>query len=201
MPGLTPVTLATPRLRLRWLTCADAPAQSALFADPVLRRYGGSPPWTEHAQAEAAVAGQLAAYADGSSLLFAITLAATGEVIGNTRLFDFFDQNRRAELGYILGQGHQGQGYMREALTATLDYAFGALALNRVEADVDPRNTASRRALERLGFQQEGYLRERWIVGGEVCDTVLYGLLQRDWQARAGQNAPTTPARAGTGAA
>lgn len=51
-----------------------------------------------------------------------------------------------------------------------------------MEADVDPRNTASRRCIERFGFQNEGYLRERWIVGDEVSDSILYGLLRSDWQ-------------------
>jgi [ribosomal protein S5]-alanine N-acetyltransferase len=44
---------------------------------------------------------------------------------------------------------------------------------------------ASVRMLERLGFRQEGFLRERWIVSGEVSDSALYGLLRREWQARA----------------
>jgi RimJ/RimL family protein N-acetyltransferase len=58
------------------------------------------------------------------------------------------------------------------------------MALNRVEADIDPRNHPSAKTLERLGFQKEGHLRERWIVNGEVSDTGLYGLLASDWRAR-----------------
>jgi RimJ/RimL family protein N-acetyltransferase len=46
---------------------------------------------------------------------------------------------------------------------------------------VDPRNEASWRALERLGFRREGYLRERWIVGGEVQDALIYGLIRSEW--------------------
>lgn len=72
---------------------------------------------------------------------------------------------------------------MREALTALLDFAFGALDLHRLEADVDPRNAASVRTLERLGFRREGYLRERWLVGGEIQDALFYGLLRREWRA------------------
>jgi RimJ/RimL family protein N-acetyltransferase len=56
--------------------------------------------------------------------------------------------------------------------------------LNRVEADIDPRNLASAKSLERLGFTREGFLRERWIVDGVVSDTALYGLLQGVWKAR-----------------
>jgi len=71
---------------------------------------------------------------------------------------------------------------MHEALQALLDFGFGELDLNRIEADIDPRNSASARTLERLGFTKEGYLRERWIVGEEVSDTALYGLLRREWR-------------------
>jgi RimJ/RimL family protein N-acetyltransferase len=73
---------------------------------------------------------------------------------------------------------------MHEALLALLDFGFGELDLNRIEADIDPRNSTSARTLERLGFTREGYLRERWIVGDEVSDTALYGLLRREWRSR-----------------
>jgi ribosomal-protein-alanine N-acetyltransferase len=65
-----------------------------------------------------------------------------------------------------------------------LEHAFQRLDLNRLEADIDPRNAASARTLERLGFQKEGHLRERWIVNGEISDTGLYGLLRREWLER-----------------
>jgi RimJ/RimL family protein N-acetyltransferase len=78
----------------------------------------------------------------------------------------------------------QGNGYMNEALVSLLEFGFSQLALNRLEADIDPRNTASAKSLERLGFRKEGHLRERWIVAGEVSDSGLYGLLRSDWQAR-----------------
>jgi ribosomal-protein-alanine N-acetyltransferase len=64
-----------------------------------------------------------------------------------------------------------------------LQYGFEDLHLHRVEADTDPRNVASGRALERLGFKLEGHLRERWIVGDEISDTALYGLIRSDWDA------------------
>ena len=70
---------------------------------------------------------------------------------------------------------------MSEALEVLLRQAFGEMNLHRLEADVDPRKTPSIRMLEKLGFQLEGYLRERWLVAGEVNDTVFYGLLRREW--------------------
>jgi [ribosomal protein S5]-alanine N-acetyltransferase len=69
---------------------------------------------------------------------------------------------------------------MTEAASAPIEHAFGALNMRRIEADIDPRNVASARLLERLGFVREGLLRERWLVGEEVSDSLLYGLLERD---------------------
>lgn len=184
MPQLKPTTLTTERLTLRWLTADDAAAQFALFSDPEVMRYWSSAPWTDLAQARAAIEQVLAEYRDGTSLRFAITLRDGGAMIGNIRLYDFFDQNRRCDIGYALVQAHWGQGYLAEAMAAVLDYGFAELNLNRVEADIDPRNAASQKLLERMSFEPEGYMRERWIVNGEVCDTEFYGLLKSDWEAR-----------------
>ena len=81
-----------------------------------------------------------------------------------------------------MAQHAWGKAFMDEALRALLNYGFTELKLNRVEADVDTRNEASKKTLERLGFSMEGYLRERWIVGDEISDSALYGLLHRDWR-------------------
>jgi RimJ/RimL family protein N-acetyltransferase len=70
---------------------------------------------------------------------------------------------------------------MQEALGALLNFAFDSLNLHRLEADVDPGNLSSVKTLERLGFRREGYLRERWHVGGEIQDALFYGLLRREW--------------------
>jgi RimJ/RimL family protein N-acetyltransferase len=70
---------------------------------------------------------------------------------------------------------------MTEALAALVNYAFGELGLNRIEADTDPRNPAATRVLEKLGGMREGLLRERWITDGQKSDSALYGLLRSDW--------------------
>lgn len=95
----------------------------------------------------------------------------------------FHEASRRAEIGYVLAREVWGRGLMHEALSALVALAFQTLNLNRLEADIDPRNTASTNSLARLGFVQEGFLRERWIVGSEVSDTALFGLLRSEWAA------------------
>lgn len=181
---ITPV-LTTERLMLRPLAASDAPALYAIFSDPAVVRYWSSEPWTDISFAEAAIARALEAYRDETELRFAIEVAATRELIGTVALHHFFNQNNRCELGYALGSRHWGQGYASEALVAALDHGFSAMGLNRIEADIDPRNAASARLLEKLGFRKEGLMPQRWLVHGEYADTAYYGLLRSYWDLRA----------------
>jgi len=100
-------------------------------------------------------------------------------------VFAIDETSRRAEIGYHLAASAQGKGYMHEALSRFAAHLFDALRLRRLEAEIDPRNVPSAKVLERLGFQREGLLRERWRVAGEISDSAVYGLLARDWQAQA----------------
>lgn len=183
MPTIHLPAIETARLRLRPLLEADIPAHYAVFSDPDVARYWSREPWTDIAQAEESMKSILAAQADGSEARFGIELLSTGELIGNVGLHHFFGSNRRCEIGYALGSGHWGQGYATEALRAAIRHGFEALDLNRIEADIDPRNIGSARVLEKLGFRKEGYMPERWFVFGEFADTVNYGLLKRYWEA------------------
>jgi ribosomal-protein-alanine N-acetyltransferase len=184
MQAFETIRLATERLVLRPLAAADAEAVFSIFSDPEVTRYWSSPPWTSTEQADKYVASAAQGIASGEMLRLGVEVGATGQLIGQAALHRFDEPNRRCEVGYALNRAHWGKGYVAEALAAMLEHGFAQLNLNRVEADVDPRNPASAKVLERLGFRHEGLLRERWIVGGEICDTAFYGLLKRNWDAR-----------------
>ena len=185
MPDTLPAVLCTARLKLRPFTHGDAASLFRIFSDDEVVRFWSVGAWTDIAQAEQMIEEALLAYKEGGLSRYAIVLAGTGELIGICNLRGFFEQNRRCELGYALGSAWWGRGYAFEALEALLGHAFSALDMNRIEADIDPRNDASARLLERLGFRQEGYMPERWIVHGEKADTAFYGLLKRYWDERA----------------
>lgn len=184
MLTLAPITLTTERLKLRWLDQSDAAAQYAIFSDPVVTRYWSSGAWTEMSQAHEAIEKTIENYRSGAAFRLGIELLSTGEMIGNVNLYDIVGPSRRCDIGYAVNPAHWGKGYIGEAMKAALDYAFNELDMNRIEADIDPRNEVSQKILERMGFIKEGYMRERWIVNGEVCDTAFYGLLRRDWKNR-----------------
>jgi RimJ/RimL family protein N-acetyltransferase len=69
---------------------------------------------------------------------------------------------------------------MKEWLPGFIRYGFEELALHRIQADADPRNVASIRLLESLGFLNEGYLRECYRLNGEIQDAVILSLLKTD---------------------
>jgi RimJ/RimL family protein N-acetyltransferase len=175
-------TLETERLTLRPMRAGDAVVMHEIFSDPEAMRYWNTPPHPSPEHTADRLAAGIERASRGESLWWGLERKQDGLLLGNVGIWPSAVQPEyRAELGYILGREHWGQGYMNEAQTAAVDHAFGALGLRRLEADVDPRNAGSLRSLKRLGFRREGLLRERWEVGGEITDSVLLGLLARDW--------------------
>ena len=190
-------TLLTERLALRWLTPADVPALHEVFSDAEVTRYWSSPPLADRAAADALLAEIHELFAKRALFQWGIARRTDDLVVGTCTLAALSPAHRRAELGFALGRRHWGNGYIAEALPALVEFAFEELGLHRLEADVDPRNHASIRALERLGFQREGCLRERYHMIGEIQDALMYGLLRRDWSNAQPTMAPTPPARVG----
>jgi RimJ/RimL family protein N-acetyltransferase len=178
-------TICASRVSLRWITDGDVDSLYSIFSNPEVMRYWSSPPLKNREAARKLLCEIHEGFQRRLLFQWGIARQVDDEVIGTSTLFHIESNNYRAEIGYALGRAHWGKGYMQEALKALLGYAFGELNLERIEADVDPRNEASIRTLERLGFQKEGYLRERWKVNGEVQDAIIYGLLRREWEAEA----------------
>lgn len=83
---------------------------------------------------------------------------------------------RLPEIGYILHPDYWGRGFATEALTAVIAHIFAHHAVEALKADIDPRNEASIRLLERLGFILTHRAQRTWLLGEEWCDSVYYAL-------------------------
>ena len=185
------IQLPTERLLLRPLHPSDAKALFEVFSDDKVMRYWSGAAWTSIDQAHEKIDRYRKSLRENEALSLGIINSQTKLAIGSCSLFHLDTQCRRAEIGYGMVSTSWGKGYMHEALTALINFSFEALDLNRIEADIDPRNEASLRSIERLGFIREGHLRERWIVEGEISDSSIYGLLRRDWLANLRQTTST----------
>lgn len=176
-------TLNANRVSLRWISEKDVDALYRIFSNTEVMRYWSTPPLPDRNAAVKLLHEIHDDFQSQTFLKWGIARRTDDALIGTTTLFNLDLKSHRAEIGYCLDRDEWGKGYMNEALQAVLAYAFLELAMHRIEADVDPRNSASIRTIERLGFQREGYLRERWQVNGEIQDTVFYGLLRPEWEA------------------
>ena len=184
MTALAAIEIQTARLLLRSLVGTDAEALLEIHADARAMQYSNGDPWGGIGQARELIDRSGQWLASGRHLCLGVARRDTGHLLGTCTLYDIDRANLRAEVGFILGVQAWGAGYMTEALTALLDHAFVVLGLHRVEADTDPRNAAAIRLLERLGFQREGLLRERWLSQGRRSDAAFYGLLRGEWKRR-----------------
>jgi RimJ/RimL family protein N-acetyltransferase len=169
------------RVRLRRIEESDLDQLYSIFSDPKVMRYWSTLPLESIEEARTLLKEIQTGNEQRTMLKWGVALKETDFLIGTVTLFHLEQSQERAEIGYAQARAYWGQGYIHEALQSLLTYAFEEMKLRRVEADVDPRNAASIKTLERLGFQKEGFLRERWHVGGEIQDALFYGLLEREW--------------------
>jgi RimJ/RimL family protein N-acetyltransferase len=115
----------------------------------------------------------------------AVTLKATGQLIGTRGIRKRSPDPHEADIGYELSASYWGLGYAAEAATATIAFGFGKLGLHRIWSWCIADHAGSARVLERLGMQLEGRQRDKERFEGRWWTVLLYAILDyewRDWQ-------------------
>lgn len=118
------------------------------------------------------------AWESGSDRHF--TVFKDGEFCGQCSLDHVDGWHRSAEIGYWMRSDLCGHGFMTEAATAVVIYGFWTAGLHRIELRAGVDNIGSQRIAERLGFQQEGVLRNGGLGSEGYYDSYVYGLLKTD---------------------
>ncbi len=113
---------------------------------------------------------------------FQAAIIDRGRIVGVIGFHRLDWENRCTSIGYWLAEDAQGRGAVTRAVRVLLDHAFGVWNLNRVEIRAAVGNLRSRAIAERLGFIEEGVLREAELVGDRSVDHVVYAMLARDWE-------------------
>ena len=142
----------TARLILRLPTSSDVASTLAIYSDPQVMEYIDSDrPFEKIDEAARSIERGLAHFEKHGVCYSAVIEKATGRHVGYCG-FNVFEDGPDLELVFHFHRACWGRGYATEAARACIEYAFGALDAHRVVALTDPRNAASIRVLEKLGF-------------------------------------------------
>jgi ribosomal-protein-alanine N-acetyltransferase len=174
------------RVGLRPLHVSDYAAWSDLRSSSREQLSPFEPAWAENELGRSAFRYRLKHHqretADDLGYAFGIFRLTDHKLLGGVSLSNVRrGVTQSAELGYWLGTGHCGQGYMSDAVGELLAYGFGTLQLHRFEAATLPDNLASIKVLERNGFRREGLVRSYLKINGVWRDHLLFGLLEDDY--------------------
>lgn len=174
MPG--PAFLHGDRLTLRTVEREDIEFIQRARNDPETRDFSGFRKPNNREQVERFYEEYVAADNGDTNLLICLD----NEPIGGMALFEV--EADHGQVAYWLVPDEHGEGYATEAVSLLLDHAFRTRGLHRVYARVFEFNDASQGLLEKLGFTQEGRLREHTFCRGSHQDVLHYGLLAREWE-------------------
>ena len=163
--------IETRRLRLRMIEPSDVTAVYQIFGDEGVTRYYGLETYTAIEQAAERITVYRQNFMKRRSIRWGITFKDDDWLLGTIGIM-----NWKPVFFYRV------QGIMFEGLTAVIGYAFTTMQLNRLEAFVMPENKPSSQLLKKLGFQNEGLMREYGYWRGGFHDLVLYSLLRGDWR-------------------
>lgn len=175
-----PPSFTTKRLNVRPVKLTDAEALFEFKSDEsVTENYGQEP--KSMAEVRTWVRDRIKDRERHESIFWVFTSKSDDSAIGNCCFWNFDPGFHSAELGYELHPAHWGKGMMTEALRPVLEYGFRGLGLHRIEACPLAGNGSSKNLLAKLGFKDEGNLRQRVFFRGRYIDQVYYGLLKEEW--------------------
>ncbi len=170
-----------PRITLRDFHEDDLDGCMAVVGDPEVTRFLSFDTRPRGVHATALAADIARSQTDPRPDYYLAVIAKdTSTMIGFTRLG--LGGPKAAELGYAIRRDLWGQGYATEAAAVVLDFGFATLGLHRIQAACGPDNAASQRVLAKLGFSYEGRMRDHVFTNGAWRDSLLYSLLETEWE-------------------
>ncbi|TCS94751.1 GNAT family N-acetyltransferase [Hazenella coriacea] len=114
---------------------------------------------------------------------FSTGISYKGEIVGIIGFHKICQRNRSSSIGYWLSKDAQGKGIMTRACRALIEIGFREYDLHRIEIRCGEENHKSRLIPERLGFKQEGIIKDGEWLYNRFHNLVIYGLTKDQYQA------------------
>jgi RimJ/RimL family protein N-acetyltransferase len=184
-PPLRVPELSCPPVVLRPYAVSDLAMVREASADPLIPSISSVPRTYTDDAGRAFIERQHARSTEGDGYSFVIALGTDPKAgVGSIGLWLQEIESGRASIGYWLVTGSRGRGHAAYALRALVSFAFGALAIPRLQLFVEPWNVASARTAEAVGFLREATLRGWERIDGAQRDADCFALLHSEWAAR-----------------
>lgn len=178
------VTLAGERVRLREFRLDDLDDADAILGDDQVTRWLSFDSRTREQQAKVLTGAiERAKQTPRTEYYLAVTTHTDDRLIGFMRLG--LGGVQAAKLGAAIAAAHWRHGYAQDAARTIIDFGFTTLRLHRISGAIGPDNAASIALVTRLGFTEEGRLRDHVFTNGAWRDSILYSLLAHEWRRRA----------------
>lgn len=176
--------LNTERLILRPFTLEDIDDYLLFFADPLVQKYLGDISIPEDEENAIRWVHNMSGryFHNRTVITWCIELKSNHKVIGRIDLGGFV-RKTMADIAYYLSKEYWNQGIMSEAVKAVLSYGYETLQLNRIQATVHTGNIQSINLLKKLGFKEEGLLRQ-YDFGRSFEDVYMYSMLKDEHECR-----------------
>ena len=170
-------TIRTDRLIIRPMTEEDVPALKEWMSDKSIYTYWGKGPSKAELNPELLFEKE---EKPTKSFHLGVALKDDDKVVGDVWVY-LIEKDRMASVAIRLSKGVHGCGYGTEALRAITRFCFEHTELRRLWTEVDVRNVASCRILEKCGYTKEGHIRQGKMVN-TWCDYYIYGILSTDME-------------------
>jgi ribosomal-protein-alanine N-acetyltransferase len=173
--------IETSRLVLREIKPSDAKDLFSFMSDEETLKNNLMIPHSKIAETYKLIETLKKQYKKKRELRWGTTLKGSDIIIGTIGYFNFYPQDFQAEIGVILAKQHWQGGIMTEALTAALNFGFEKMAFHRITIFILPANVAAIKLATKVGFRQEGLLKECKFLNGRFYDLGVYALLKKDF--------------------
>ncbi|MBD98336.1 MAG: hypothetical protein CMO34_00700 [Verrucomicrobia bacterium] len=177
-PELFP-RLETQRLFLENFNTHVAEEFYRIRSNETFMLYMGTYPMSMVKEAEDHIQMLLDTYERKEGIAWKVVEKETLQLIGYIGFFDLDGHHARAEIGFGIALEHQRKGYGAEALKAAINFCFEELGLHSLMAEIDPRNTACIKLVEKCGFVREGLFKENFYFDGKFLDSAYYCILHQ----------------------
>lgn len=166
---------------LRELELRDAPSLLAMLSTAEVARFISPPPTTVEGF-ERFIAWAQRERERGAYVCFAVVPHGLETAVGLFQVRQLEPGFATAEWGFALGSAFWGTGMFTDGAELTVDFAFDAIGVTRLEARAAVANGRGNGALRKIGAVQEAVLRQAFLCKGRYIDQVLWSIVESDWR-------------------